>query len=45
MSDNPGFEFNGVWYDGSLAELLLALGKALIKKGVITKADILAELL
>ena len=38
----PGFELNGVYYP--MTRGFVALTKALIKKGVITRAEILAEL-
>ena len=38
----PGFELNGVYITNSRA--LIALARALIKKGVLTRAEIGAEL-
>lgn len=38
----PGIELNGVYYPDT--DLIIAAIKALIKKGVITKADVVAEL-
>ena len=38
----PGIELNGEYYPN--LDLIIALAKALIKKGVITKADVVAEL-
>ena len=38
----PGIELNGEYH--SNLDLIIALAKALIKKGVLTKAEIAAEL-
>jgi len=42
QNDAPDIELNGVYYP--MARGFVALTKALIKKGVITRAEILAEL-
>ena len=38
----PGIELNGVYYED--LDITIATIKALIKKGVLTKAELLAEL-
>jgi len=38
----PGIELDGEYYEN--LDLIIALAKALIKKGVICKADVVAEL-
>lgn len=40
--NEPGMEINGVYY--TLTQILIATDKALIKKGVLTKTEIAAEL-
>ena len=40
--DEAGMEINGVYYPNT--DLIIALAKALIKKGVISKAEVVAEL-
>ena len=42
QTNEPGIELNGEYY-GAL-RILIALIKALIKKGVITRAEVAAEL-
>ena len=38
----PGIELNGEYHEA--LDLIIALTKALIKKGVLTRAEVLAEL-
>lgn len=38
----PGIELNGEYHEN--LDIIIALARALIKKGVITKAEVLAEL-
>ena len=42
QNGDPGIELNGQYYAN--LDLIIALAKALIKKGVLTKAEIGAEL-
>ena len=42
QNSTPGIELDGEYHEN--LDLIIALAKALIKKGVITRAEILAEL-
>ena len=41
-NNQPGIELNGEYHEN--LDLIIALAKALVKKGVITRQDILGEL-